>query len=44
VGIKTAAQLRDIASSQDGQLNWKELSELNRISHALGAAPGVLPW
>ena len=44
VGIKTAAQLRDIAFSQDGQLNWKELSELNRISHALGAAPGVLPW
>ena len=44
VGIKTAAQLLDIAASQDWRLSWEDLSRLNRISHADGPASGVLPW
>ena len=44
VGIKSAEQLRDIASSQDWHLSWVELSQLNRISHAGDGNMKVKPW
>ena len=44
VGIKNAAQLRDIATSQDWHLSWVELSQLNRISHAGSENLKVMPW
>ena len=45
VGIKSAKQLRDIASSQDWHLTWEEMKKLNRISHAdHSVIPNEMPW
>lgn len=45
VGIKNAKQLRDIASAQDWHLTLKEMTRLNRISHADGnVTPKEMPW
>lgn len=44
VGIKTSEQMKDIASSQNWQLNWDEMVRLNRISHAEDGNPKAMPW
>lgn len=44
VGIKNAAQLRDIATSQDWHLTWAEMSMLNRVSHADNSNMKMMPW
>lgn len=44
VGIKNAAQLRDIVSAQDWHLTWNEMTNLNRISHADSGNPKEKPW
>ena len=44
VGIKTSAQMRDIASSQDWNLTLEEIARLNRISQANNETAKVMPW
>ncbi len=44
VGIKNAKQLRDIVSAQDWHLALREMTQLNRISHAGASTSKEMPW
>ncbi len=44
VGIKNPKQIRDVAGSQNWNLTWDEMTQLNRISHTDGKKLKNLPW